>query len=55
MSYPDRFLHGTDTWTPGRFAEVAAHADVARQWLAQLPGEVAEKIAYKNAIALYGQ
>lgn len=55
MRYPDKFLHGTDTWTPSRFAEVAAHAKSVRQWLAQLPNEVAENIAYKNAIVLYGQ
>ena len=52
LDFPDRFLVGTDTYTPGRWSEVAAHADWARGWLASLPAEVAQQIAYGNAEAL---
>ena len=52
LDFPDRFLVGTDTYTPGRWSEVAAHADWTRGWLATLPAEVAEQIAYGNAETL---
>jgi hypothetical protein len=53
VDYPDRFLLGTDTDTPERWPYVVEHARWSRQWLAQLPLEVAEKIAWKNGAALF--
>ncbi|GAB4344288.1 MAG: hypothetical protein Kow006_00050 [Gammaproteobacteria bacterium] len=53
MEFPDRFMVGTDTYTPGRWEEVDDHARWARQWLATLPKEVAEMIAWKNGARLF--
>lgn len=33
---------------------VVEHANWSRAWMAELPREVAEKIAYRNADALFG-
>ncbi len=52
LRYPDRFLVGTDTWIPERWSELESNAEFTRGWLAQLPTEVAEKIAYRNGEAL---
>jgi hypothetical protein len=52
LDFPDRFMVGTDTYTPERWYEVAPHARWARGWLATLPAEVGEKIAHRNAEAL---
>ena len=55
LKYPDRFIYGSDTWIPPRWGEVVALADRARGWLAQLPREVAENIAYRNAERIFTQ
>lgn len=55
LEFPDRFMVGTDTFTPERWPFIVEHARSARQWLAQLPREVAEKIAWKNGEALFGK
>ena len=47
--YPERFMLGTDTFAPERWYYVKEHADWSRQWLASLPSELAENIAYRNA------
>ncbi|MBK7470735.1 MAG: amidohydrolase family protein [Betaproteobacteria bacterium] len=52
--FPDRFMLGTDTFTPERWLYVGEHANTARTWLSSLPRDVAEKIAYRNAEALLG-
>ena len=54
MEFPGRFMVGTDTFTPERWHFVGEHADWSRQWLADLPAHVAERIAYKNGEALFG-
>jgi hypothetical protein len=54
LEFPDRFMVGTDTFTPERWHYVTEHAAWARGWLAGLPGDVAEKIAWKNGEALLG-
>jgi hypothetical protein len=48
LEFPDRFMVGTDTYIPERWSRIGAHASWARQWLADLPPQVAERIAYKN-------
>ena len=53
IDFPDRFMVGTDTFTPERWPYVVEHARWARQWLAQLPRAVAERIAYRNGEALF--
>ncbi|MBE0546680.1 MAG: amidohydrolase [Rubrivivax sp.] len=54
LEFPDRFMVGTDTYTPERWHYVVEHARWSRQWLADLPREVAERIAWKNGEALFG-
>lgn len=52
LEFPDRFVLGTDTFTPERWLYVGEHATQARGWLSALPRDVAQKIAYRNAEAL---
>lgn len=54
LRFPQRFLYGSDTWMPFRWPQVPALARAARDWLRQLPPDVAENIAWRNAEALYG-
>ena len=51
-AFPDRFMLGTDTFAPERWWYVTEHAAWARTWLAELPPERAERIAYRNAEAM---
>jgi hypothetical protein len=53
VEFPDRFMVGTDTWTPGRWQDIVGHAASSRAWLADLPADLAERIAWKNAEALF--
>jgi hypothetical protein len=53
LEFPDRFMVGTDTFTPERWYYVGEHARWSREWLADLPREVAERIAYRNGEALF--
>ena len=55
LEFPDRFMVGTDTFVPERWHYVPEHAAYSRSWLADLPADVAEKIAWKNGEALFGQ
>lgn len=52
-TYPDRFLIGSDTWISERWASYAAIMAEYRAWLAQLPPDVAAKIAHGNAKRLF--
>ncbi len=54
LEFPDRFMVGTDTFTPERWYYVVEHAKWSRQWLADLPRDVAEKIAWRNGESLFG-
>lgn len=54
LEFPDRFMVGTDTFTPERWPYVVEHARWTRQWLAGLPRTVAEQIAWRNGEALFG-
>jgi hypothetical protein len=54
LEFPDRFMVGTDTFTPERWHYVGEHANWSRAWLAELPPDVAERIAWKNGEALFG-
>ncbi len=53
LRFPDRFLYGSDTWMPFRWPQVPALAQEARHWLGQLPANVAEQIAFRNAEKLF--
>lgn len=52
LEFPERFMLGTDTYIPERWSQVGSHARWARQWLADLPAPVAERIAYRNGEAV---
>jgi len=54
LEFPDRFLVGTDSFTPERLHYVAEHARWSREWLADLPRDVAEKIGFRNGERLFG-
>jgi hypothetical protein len=54
LEFPDRFTVGSDSFTPERWHYVPEHARWSRQWLADLPKDVAERIAWKNGEALFG-
>ena len=47
-AFPDRVTVGTDTYTPERWHYVAEHADWTREWLSDLPSDLAEPIAWRN-------
>jgi predicted TIM-barrel fold metal-dependent hydrolase len=51
-AFPDRFMVGTDTFTPERWHYIPVHAQSSRAWLASLPPALAEAIAWRNAEAL---
>jgi hypothetical protein len=53
--YPDRFMIGTDTWIPSRWPQLPRLMADVRTWLRQLPRDLAERIAYGNAEALFGR
>ena len=55
MEFPERFMVGTDTFVPERWHFVPEHAAFSRAWLADLPRDLAERIAWKNAEALFGR
>jgi predicted TIM-barrel fold metal-dependent hydrolase len=52
--FPDRFMVGTDTFTPERWYFIGEHAEWSRGWLQDLPRELAERIAWKNGEAVIG-
>jgi hypothetical protein len=54
LEFPDRFMVGTDTFTPERWHYVVEHANWSRAWLSDLPRNVAERIAWKNGEELFG-
>jgi hypothetical protein len=54
LEFPDRFMVGTDTFTPERWHYVKEHADWSRAWLSELPADVGERIGFRNGEALFG-
>ncbi|WP_249144692.1 amidohydrolase family protein [Bradyrhizobium lablabi] len=51
--YPDRFLLGSDTWIPERWASYSEIMAGYRAWLDQLPPDIAARIAYRNARTMF--
>jgi len=51
-AHPDRIMLGTDTYAPERWYYVEDHAQWSREWLADLPPDLAERIAHRNAQTL---
>lgn len=52
QEFPDRFMVGTDTYTPERWYYVGPHADSSRSWLSELSDDVARQVAFENAEAM---
>jgi hypothetical protein len=53
IEHADRFLVGVDSFSAARWREIGHHAAEIRAWLAQLPPDVAERIAFGNAERLF--
>ncbi|HKW93768.1 MAG TPA: amidohydrolase family protein [Methylomirabilota bacterium] len=53
LRHPDRFLAGTDTWITSRWEALPGSVTEVRGYLSQLPRDVAEKIAFRNAERLF--
>ena len=51
--FPDRFMVGSDTYTPERWHYIGEHARWSRAWLGSLPRPLAEMIAWRNAETLF--
>lgn len=55
LEFPDRFMVGTDTFTPERWHYIGEHANFSRTWLADLPKEIAERIAWRTGDEVFGR
>jgi len=53
--HADRLMAGTDTWINGQWDDYEGLIALNRRWLALLPRDTAEKIAYRNAARLFGR
>lgn len=53
-AYPDRFLLGSDCWVTERWAQYGEIMDYYQRWLAELPRDVGNKIAHRNAERIFG-
>jgi len=51
--YPQRFMVGVDTFSAARWSKYGEAASRIRRWLAQLPEDVAARIAYRNAARIF--
>jgi hypothetical protein len=54
IEHADRFLVGVDSFSATRWREIGRHAAEIRNWLGQLPPDVAQRIAFGNAERLFG-
>jgi hypothetical protein len=54
LEFPERFMVGSDSFTPERWHYIPEHAEWSRRWLADLPPDVAERIAWKNGETVFG-
>ena len=54
LRYPDRFLLGSGTYNNEYWYQFRYHHHRYRDWLIGLPTELAERIAYRNGLRLFG-
>ena len=54
LRFPDRFMVGVDTYSLSRWKYFDSVVERIRTWLAQLPDEIARRLAYDNAAAFFG-
>ena len=52
LRHPTRFVVGSDTWVVQRWESYSSIVKSYRDWLGELPREVAERVAYRNAAEL---
>ena len=55
IRHADRFMVGSDTWVNGQWDNYDGLLDRNRRILALLPRAVAQRIAYRNAAALFAR
>ncbi len=55
LRHPDRFMVGTDTWVTSQWDRLPEIQTGIQAWLRQLPHEVGEQLAFKNAARLTGK
>lgn len=53
IDYPGRFMVGVDTYSQQRWRNFDSAVAGMRNWLAQLPGDIAERLAYGNAATVF--
>jgi hypothetical protein len=53
LKFPGRFMIGVDTYSVERWRKFDAVVTKIRNWLAQLPADVARQIAYGNAAEFF--
>lgn len=53
LAHPGRFLAGSDTWINPQWERLVEIHAATQTWLAQLPADVARRIASENAAALF--
>ena len=54
IRYPDRFMIGVDTYSLSRWQTFDEAVKKINDWLQQLPSDVAARLAYRNAVDLFG-
>jgi len=54
LKYPERFMVGSDTWVNQRWSAYDEIMRGYRTWLGDLPPDVAQRVAWDNAAALFG-
>ena len=53
VRYPDRFMVGVDTYSSSRWHTFDEAVARTRRWLQELPSDIAGRLAYGNAAALF--
>ena len=54
LKHPTRFLIGSDTWVNQRWQYYEELMKTYRQWLGELPADVARKVAWENGAVVFG-
>jgi len=54
IKFPDRFMIGVDTYSLSRWKKFDAAVATIRNWLSQLPDDVAKQLATDNATTFFG-
>jgi hypothetical protein len=53
--YPDKLMVGTDTWITPQWTRLPELKEAEQNWLRQLPPDLAERLAWRNAACLFGR